>query len=199
MNYFLTTLLSYLLLYKYVALFLIIFSSAIIVPWPENTLLLAAGAFAGQGYFNIWGLFFVALGANVLGDIIDFVLTKTWGYAFIKQHHIKKYRSVDRINQYVNDHAGITILLTRFTGTIGPVVNFLSGLVGVSYQRFIIFDVIGNILDIGLFLVAGFILGTVWQNFSGITNIIGWMIMVVFALSIAVHLFRGRTPHNHTS
>jgi membrane-associated protein len=189
MDYFLSSLLSYLLLYKYAALFLIVFSAAIIIPWPENTLLLATGAFASQGYFSLTLSFFVALVANVLGDLVGYSLTRKWGYKVIKEHHIRKYRYVERLNQYVKDHAGMTILLTRFVGTIGPLVNFLAGLINVSIRKFLMFDVIGNILDVGLFLLAGYMLGTVWQSFSDIADTIGWIVLVVFCMNIIIKVF----------
>src|ERR1700753_579402 len=124
MNSILATLLSYLLLYKYIAIFLLVVSSAIILPIPENTLLLATGAFASQGYFSFIFAFIVALAANVIGDSIGYILTRKWGNKIIKEHHIKKYASLSKIDSYIRGNAGMTIFLTRFTGTIGPLVNF---------------------------------------------------------------------------
>ena len=190
MNYFLTELLSFLLLYKYVGLFLIIYSSAIIVPWPENTILLAAGAFASQGYFNPELTFTVALVANVLGDVTDYGLTRIWGYRVIKEHHLTKYSYINRLRHYVREHAGLTIFATRFTGTIGPLVNFLAGLIGVSFGRFLAFDILGNALDIGIFVVAGYVLGSVWQSFSGIAEIIGWIVLVLFLIYMVIGIIR---------
>jgi membrane-associated protein len=189
MDYFLSWLLSSLLLYKYFALFGIVFSAALIVPWPENTLLLATGAFASQGYFSLTAAFLVCLVANVIGDSIGYFLTFHWGNRVIKEHHLKKYVYIDRLNGYVKAHAGLTILLTRFVGTVGPLVNYLSGLIGVSFSKFLIFDIIGNTLDFALFLGAGYLLGNVWQNFSGITDTIGWILLVVIAINVAIHVF----------
>ena len=53
MNVILTAILSYLLLYRYFALFAITFLSALIAPLPSNTSMLASGAFAEQGFLNI--------------------------------------------------------------------------------------------------------------------------------------------------
>ena len=48
MDYILTTLLSYLLLYKYAAIFVVVLVSGFLLPLPSNTLLMAAGAFASS-------------------------------------------------------------------------------------------------------------------------------------------------------
>ncbi len=189
MTYFLGTLLSYILLYKYVAIFAIIFTGAIIVPWPENTLLLASGAFTSQGYMSFWAAFATALVANILGDLVGYMLTAVWGYRVIKESHIRKYRTVEKLDAYLREHAGITILLTRFVGTLGPIVNFLSGLAGVSVRKFLAFDIAGNALSIGIFLIAGYILGSVWQNFSSIADTLGWIVTAVAVLGLVVRLF----------
>ena len=201
MSYFLTTLLSYLLLYKYSALFLIVFSSAIIFPWPQNTLLLAAGAFASQGYFSITLCFIVAQIANVLGDITGYILTRTWGYRIIKEKHIKKFSSVAKLDRYMRNYAGLTIVATRFIGTLGSLVNFLAGLAHVPFLTFIIYDCIGNALDIGLFLYAGYALGTLWQSFSGIANTASWIIAIIIAIFFIIKAFISKkhtktTPDN---
>lgn len=51
----LSSLPSYVLLYKYVAIALVVYSGAVILPLPANAMLLAVGAFASQGYFSFWG------------------------------------------------------------------------------------------------------------------------------------------------
>ncbi|MEI6479982.1 MAG: DedA family protein [bacterium] len=190
MAYFLNPLISLLLSYKYITLFLIIFSGGIIVPWPENTLLLATGAFASQGYLNLAISFIVALTANILGDSIGYYLTKRWGYKIIKESKIKKYKYVKQAEKYLLDHSGITIFISRFVGAIGQLVNFMSGLIGISFRHFILFDIIGNALEIGIFMVAGYLLGNTWRNFLGITDIVGWILLAFFLINILINFFR---------
>lgn len=195
MAHILSWLLSLLLLYKYFALFFIIITAGILIPWPANTLLLATGAFASQGYFNVWMVFAVALIANVLGDSVGYLLTRKWGLRFIKEHHLKKYSYVDKLNEYIKSNTRMTIFLTRFVGTVGPAVNFLSGLIGIPYGQFLLFDILGNMCDIGFFLVAGYILGGVWQDFSSITNTIGWILLVVILINVSIQIFWNTKKH----
>ncbi len=76
MDYLLAALLSYLLLYKYVAVSVVSFLAGLILPLPSNALLLAAGAFASQGYISATAVFFFALVSNVLGDSLGYALTR---------------------------------------------------------------------------------------------------------------------------
>ena len=79
MSNFVALLLSFLLLYKYWALFAVIFVAAVLVPLPTNSVLLAAGAFASQGYFSFWLSLAVAVGANIAGDCFDYFLARRYG------------------------------------------------------------------------------------------------------------------------
>ena len=61
-------------MYRYTTLFTLIFLSAVIVPLPANTVLLAVGAFITQGYFDFGWAAIVALIANVLGDSVGYFI-----------------------------------------------------------------------------------------------------------------------------
>lgn len=189
MDYLLTTLLSYLLLYKYVAIAVIVFLAGLILPLPSNTLLLAAGAFASQGYMDTAGIFWVALVSNVIGDSAGYALTRFWGTRFITREHINRFKFVGKTEEFVRAHVRATILLTRFLGTPGSIVNFLCGLSGVRYRRFVLYDAIGNALDTGFFVIAGYYLGTFSENFSDIAQLAGWIVLVIVLIFLIVRLF----------
>ena len=73
-----TAVLSFLLLYKYIALFVIAFFLAVGIPLPVAIVLLASGGFASLGYFDFTTTFLVALSAAVLGDVFDYYLAKKY-------------------------------------------------------------------------------------------------------------------------
>ena len=190
------TLLSYLLLYKYVAIVVVIFLSGLILPLPSNTLLLAAGSFASQHYLHIELLFFTALCANVLGDSVGYALTRFWGTRIITDAYLKRFSAFVRIEQFIRQHARLTIVITRFLGIPGVVVNFMSGLLKIPFRRFVVYDLIGNALDIALFLFIGFVLGVYTENISDMTQLIGWLVVVVLLIFLIVKFFlRKNTPH----
>ena len=189
MDYLLTTLLSYLLLYKYVAIFAIVFLSGFLLPLPENTLLLAAGAFASQGYMNAAIIFAVALVSNVLGDSLGWALTRFWGTRIITSERLKSYRSLAKVEGFVHEHLRLTITATRFLGIPGVIVNFLCGLSGVPYRRFVLYDAIGNALDVGLFIAIGYALGSFSEDFSSIASLTGWIILTVLLIFTVVGVF----------
>src|SRR6185369_11643502 len=92
--------LSYLLLYKYATIFVVVASSAFIVPLPTSALLLAAGAFASQGYLSFATCVAVAAIANTIGDTMGYTLTRIFGYTFIEKHYKKKHAYFVRVERY---------------------------------------------------------------------------------------------------
>jgi membrane-associated protein len=189
MNDFVTLLLSFLLLYKYWALFAAMFISAVILPIPTNTLLLAAGAFASQGYFNFSLSLVVAVGANVLGDSFDYFLARRYGRSVIHMLHIRLPSYIERLEAYVKRHPGPTIFFTRFVGTADPLTNLLSGFIGIPFSTFLLYDFLGNVISIGGVLYAGYFLGIHWQDFSQLFSILGWILLgciVIAALGVSI-------------
>jgi membrane protein DedA with SNARE-associated domain len=189
MSSFVALLLSFLLLYKYWALFAVMFVAAVILPIPTNSVLLATGAFASQGYFSFSLSLVVAVGANILGDCFDYFLARRYGRRVIHMLHIRIPSYIERLEEYVKRHPGPTIFLTRFVGTADPLANVLSGFVGISFGTFLLYDFLGNVVSIGGVLYAGYFLGIHWQDFSTFFSIAGWILLgfiVIAALAVAL-------------
>ncbi len=189
MDYIVTTLLSYLLLYKYVTVFVVILLSSFLLPLPSNTLFMAAGTFASQGYFNVETLFVVGLISNCLGDISAFSVTRIWGNKIITKERMRKFSILAKIEDFFNAHSKMTIFLTRFTGTPGVVINFLAGLTEVPAKVFVFIDIVGNIINIVFFITLGYYLGVFSESYSDVLEILGWIVIVAIAIYLIVKLF----------
>lgn len=178
----LSLLLSYLLLYRYIALALVVLCAAAILPLPVNTLLLATGAFANQGYFDFTQSIFVAISANVIGDMAAFWFTRKYGPIAFKKLRIKTSPNLLRAEQYIQTHAGATIFITRFVGVIGTATNILAGLADVSPIKFLTFDLLGNSIQIGMIIGLGYLVGTYWQDYSDTISIVGEIALVLILI-----------------
>jgi undecaprenyl-diphosphatase len=174
----LSFLLSYVLLYKYLALFLIEFLAAIILPLPASATALAVGAFSSQGYLSFWGSIAAAVSGNVLGDILDYILTWRYGDAILRFFRANKSKFLNQLKLELQTDAAVTVFSTRFAGSLGPVVNLLSGLVKVRPKTFIFYDFLGNFLEIFAIIFIGYIAGGLWSEFSGIVSIVTGIIAV---------------------
>lgn len=185
----LSSLLAFLLVYKYFALFVVVFSVAVIVPLPVNAFLLAAGAFASLGYLNLVITVIVAVVGNVLGDVIDYFLARHYGPIIFSKFNVKIPTYFKRLEEGVHTHARLTVFITRFVGPLDLIVNFLSGLVGIPPATFIFFDFLGNFICTFTVIYTGYLAGNYWQNFSSIVDIAGTILLVVILIFILYKIF----------
>lgn len=197
METFLDSLLSFLLLYKYVALFCTSFLAAFLLPLPSSSILAAAGAFASQGYFSLTAVLLVAFVGNIGGDITGYLLSRRYGEELLGKIGFKKILHSDRyhsLESYIIDFSYSLIFFSRFLVQIGPSVNILSGLARVPYRTFFVIAVIGEIFYVLLYGLVGYSLGSAWENNIGFMTEAGLTVLslgVVIAL-IQYGLFRFR-------
>lgn len=190
MDTLLGSLLSYILLYKYAALFIVVYCGAVILPLPVNATLLAVGAFSSQGYFNFWMALVLTVVANTLGDLTGYGITRRYGGAVVRALRMDKAPFFVQLQEELRIDAAATVFTTRFAGSLSPVANFLAGLVGVPFLIFLTFDLLGNIIEPFAALTLGYLAGNYWSNFSGFLSLIAGTIAAGIMLFILMRIYR---------
>lgn len=182
----LAALLSFLLLYKYAALFAIVYAAALLLPLPTNTMLLAVGAFASQGYFNFWLSLAIAIVANTLGDLTGYGITRRYGERVVRALKMHNIRFFNQLREELRTDAAVTVFTTRFAGWLSTPTNFLAGLVAVPFPTFLWWDLLGNAIEPAVALSLGYAVGNYWDDLSGIFELIAAVIavsVVIFVLT----------------
>lgn len=186
----LAALLSWLLLYKYAALFLIVYSGSVLLPLPVNAALLAVGAFSGEHYFNFWISLAIAVSANSAGDLTAYGITRRWGERAIRLLRLNKLKFFGYLADELRGDAAITIFLTRQAGYLSNIANFLAGAVQVPFLTFFTFDLIGNFVEPPIALSIGYLVGSYWNNFSGPFEIATAIVAVSVVMFILLRISR---------
>lgn len=190
MDALLNPILSYVLLYKYIAIFLVVYGGAVIIPWPANAMLLAVGAFASQGYISFWLSLAVAVVANTLGDLTDYIIARKFGETFIHRFGIDKVRFFIRLKEELITDAAVTVFMTRFAGSLSSITNFLAGLVEVPFMTFLWFDLLGNFIEPFIALTLGYAVGNYWSDFSNLLSLTAGIIAAAVLLFMLARIYR---------
>lgn len=164
------SLLSFLLLYKYAALFVIGYIAALAVPIPSSTTLVAASAFASQGYFSFPLVLLTAFAANVAGDATGYLIARWYGAEFLRKIGLRRViasKTFAKLEDYILSFPQTVIYFTRFMTEAGPAVNILSGLTKVPYRTYFLFEMLGEASYVLLYGFAGYYLGGEWENNVG--------------------------------
>jgi membrane-associated protein len=178
--------------YGYPILWLIVFVSAVGIPLPTSLILLAAGAFAALGDFNLLLLVVVTVSAFVAGDNTGYWLGRRWGSRLLdwleRTHKIQLVSParIARSRLYFHQRGGWAVFLSRFlVSALGGVINILAGAELYPYKRFVIYDICGEALGASLPLVLGLIFGASWE---AVGAVLGSLSLFFLALLVALFL-----------
>jgi membrane-associated protein len=187
MHFIAEVILPYLLLYKYVAIFMVTLLAALAVPIPPGTLLMAAAAFASQGYLSFPLVVLAGTAGNVAGDTIGYWLARKYGkrilyrLGFGRVIESGKYRNIER---RLRKHPGFLIFVSRFEVFSNLAVNIICGLGEIPYRKYLAFEVIGEFLQVGLYCSIGYLVGDQWDAISGVVGHFLLLVLLVAAVLV---------------
>ncbi len=150
----------------YIILFLIIFveTGLVIMPLlPGDSLLFAAGSFAGMGMLNMAYLMILLFIAAVLGDTVNYYLGKTIGLKVLKwkigSKQLVKQKYIDQTHEFYEKYGAKTIIIARFVPIVRTFAPFVAGIGEMNYKKFISFNVIGGAVWVSGLLLLGYLFG----------------------------------------
>ncbi len=147
----------------YGILFLIIFAETglVVTPFlPGDSLLFAVGALAAGGTLNVFIAGALMLVAAILGDTVNYWVGKLAGVQLQRRFpRLVKQEYIDRTSDFFERYGGKTIILARFVPIVRTFAPFVAGMGAMNYGRFMLFNVSGAILWIGLILPCGWFFG----------------------------------------
>ncbi len=159
--------------WTYGILFLIVFAETglVVTPFlPGDSLIFAAATFAARGVLNPWALFFVITAAGVIGDGVNYAVGHYIGpRVFSENIRFLKKEYLNRAHDFFEKYGGKAIVLARFVPIVRTFVPFVAGVGSMTYPRFVMFNVTGAVLWVGLFTFLGYFFGNipaVEQNFT---------------------------------
>jgi membrane-associated protein len=150
----------------YLLLFVIIFAETglVVFPFlPGDSILFIAGTVVAVAGLNVHVLIMILAAAAILGDSVNYSIGFLIGprvfdrpdSRWLKQAHLK------RTQAFYEKYGGVTIIIGRFVPVIRTFAPFLAGVAGMSYRRFLTYNVMGGIAWITLLVYAGYLFGNI--------------------------------------
>jgi len=161
--------------WTYLILFVIVFceTGLVVTPFlPGDSLLFAAGAVAALpgNPLSVYTIVMLLMAAAFIGDNTNYFIGKYLGhFVYEKNFKLIKREYLDKTHGFYEKHGGKTLIIARFMPIIRTFAPFVAGVGEMTYKRFLLFCIIGNILWVNLFAFAGYFVGNspfIKKNFS---------------------------------
>jgi len=172
-------LLGYLQLYGLDALGLILFFESVGAPLPGESLLIAAGALAGEGEFSPWAVAGIAIAAAVLGDNLGYAIGRWAGRPFILRHGRRLGITPERfarVEALLERYGWIIVAGARFVVLLRQLNGLVAGAAGMSWRRFLVANVVGAVLWVALWVTLAYELGAQLHVFTFLSEHLAWAI-----------------------
>ena len=181
--------------WTHLILFLIVFceTGLVVTPFlPGDSLLFAAGTFAALGALDLWLVVLLLIIAAIAGDTVNYWIGAYIGpRAFRGDIRFLRKEYLDRTHAFYEKHGGKTIILARFVHIIRTFAPFVAGVGAMSYPKFIVYNVVGAVLWVGLFVLGGYFFGNIPVVRNNFTLVI-LAIIAISVLPIVVEALRSR-------
>lgn len=184
-------------LWTYLILFLIVFGETglVILPLlPGDSLLFAAGTLAVDSPLNIHYLAIILCIAAISGDALNYAIGH-WIGPKIFHHQKSRFFNpahLQKAHLFYEEYGGKTIIIARFLPIIRRFAPFVAGIAAMRYSHFSLYNIIGGIIWVYLFLYVGFYFGSI----PGVKANFSWVILGIIAVSVlipAIHYWHHRT------
>ena len=169
----------------YAILFLVIFAETglVVFPFlPGDSILFLSGTVVAAANLDVHLLVIVLVVAAILGDTVNYSIGHYIGpkvfdrpdSRWIKQAHLR------RTQAFYDKYGGVTIIIGRFVPIIRTFAPFLAGVAGMSYRRFLCFNVVGGVLWITSLVYAGYLFG----NIPWVKDNLTWIVIGIVVVSL---------------
>jgi membrane-associated protein len=169
----------------------------VITPFlPGDSLLFAAGAFAGLGSLDPLLLGSLLILAATVGDSTNYWVGRYIGpRAFSGTVRFLKQEYLEQTQAFYAKHGRKTVILARFLPIVRTFAPFVAGVGAMPYPRFLAMSITGSICWVGIFVSAGYFFGNlpfVRQNFTLVVMGIILVSLVPMGLQFLRKLMEGR-------
>jgi len=150
--------------YALLAAIIFLETGLVITPFlPGDSLLFAAGTFAGIGALSLWVILPLLMMAAILGDTFNYWIGRKYGLKVYRrfQGKILKPEYLEKTQAFYRKHGARTIVLARFVPIVRTLAPFVAGVGEMPYRTFLRYNIVGGIAWVGLLTLAGYFLGSI--------------------------------------
>ncbi|MBW6410724.1 DedA family protein [Clostridium weizhouense] len=184
---------EYLRIYNVWLLGVLLLIQCIGIPTGGTLLVIASGAFAYAGEFNIFILFIEVWIFLCIGDVIAYMLWNLIGHKILNKYPKLRIYVKPKIlkgHKYLEKHGKGAVFYTRFLiSPMGPFINAAAGITEYKLSHFAVFAALGELFWACMYLGLGYWFGDSWENIIPIITQISRIFVYIIILIIILYFF----------
>lgn len=133
---------------------------------PGDSLLLAAGVFAGRGKLSMEWLLPLVIIAAIVGYEVGYMFGKRIGPRMFarKDGFLFREEYIGRTEKFFKKYGIATIVLARFIANVRTLVSLIAGASSMDRRKYLIYNIVGAVVWGGGLTILGYFLGTKVPN-----------------------------------
>jgi membrane protein DedA with SNARE-associated domain len=188
----------YLGLYGYWAIVLVVALEYLGIPFPGETILVAAGVYAGHTHrlALLWIVVSAAVAA-IGGGMVGFLIGVKGGYRLLRRYgrHLHIHDDRIKLGRYLfQRHGGKVIFFGRFVAVLRTYSAFLAGTNRMPWRRFVLVNAASGAVWATLFGVGSYELGgAMWRVSGDLGGVLAGVAVVAVVATVVI--VRKREAH----
>jgi membrane protein DedA with SNARE-associated domain/rhodanese-related sulfurtransferase len=173
--------------YAYLIIFLWVLVEQIGIPIPSVPVLLTAGTLSATHRVSWFGITVAMLFACVIADTVWFSLGRRYGNSVLKllcRLSFEASTCVSKTEGYFTRRGAVTLLFAKFVPGLSTVAAPIAGQTGMSYPRFIAWDLAGSLIWGETFILAGRFFGDLAKKSAPFFAWLGHFAIFIFAAMV---------------
>ncbi len=179
--------------YAYALIFLWVLVEQIGIPIPSVPILLTAGTLSATHRVNHIYVVMAMLAACMVADSIWFALGRRYGNSVLKllcRLSFEASTCVSKTEGYFTRRGAVTLLFAKFVPGLSTVAAPIAGQTGMSYGRFLSWDIPGSLIWGETFILSGYFFGDIAKKSAPFFAWLGhfaFYIVAVMVLGFLAH------------
>ena len=173
--------------YAYLIIFLWVLVEQVGIPIPSVPVLLTAGTLSATHRVSWLGITIAMLLACVIADTVWFSLGRRYGNSVLKllcRLSFEASTCVSKTEGYFTRRGAVTLLFAKFVPGLSTVAAPIAGQTGMSYPRFLAWDLAGSLIWGETFILAGRFFGDLAKKSAPFFAWLGHFAIFIFAAMV---------------